>query len=543
MRLTLYYHTIRQLRFVQIYGRLVFRFAHPTPRLDPAPPLRRRARPWVKGCERQPSMCAINQFVFLNIERAISGPQDWNKSGPSRLWLYNLHYFDDLNAAGAPGRCIWHERILSRWISENPPGIGVGWEPYPTSLRIVNWIKWDLTGNPLSPAALHSLAVQARFLSRRIEKHLLGNHLLANAKALVFAGLFFMGSEADGWLSKGRELLQREIPEQILKDGGHFERSPMYHAIALEDLLDLMNLSDAYGQELSGASQEAINAMRSWLQTMAHPDGEIALFNDAATGIACSSRDLDSYANRLGLPVLRGERRDVVHLADSGYVRVEHGPAVLLLDVAPVGPDYLPAHAHADTLSFELSLFGVRTLVNSGTSVYGVSAERDRQRGTAAHNALVVDGENSSEVWAGFRVARRARVFDLEVSQAPLLRVCAAHDGYQRLTGHPIHRREWLLQGNELAITDSVSGSGRHEIEVFFHLHPEIEALQVGSGKYKLSHSRWPKPVSLSFLGPLECDMRRDTYHPEFGLSIETQCLRGSYSGLLPVQVRTEVQW
>ena len=79
-----------------------------------------------------------------------------------------------------------------------------------------------------------------------------------------------------------------------------------------------------------------------------------------------------------------------------------------LLDVAPVGPDYLPGHAHADTLSFELSLFGQRVLVNSGTSQYEAGPERSRQRGTAAHNTVIVDGHDSSEVWAGFRVARRA---------------------------------------------------------------------------------------------------------------------------------------
>ncbi|MEN9780004.1 MAG: hypothetical protein RL014_1152 [Pseudomonadota bacterium] len=92
---------------------------------------------------------------------------------------------------------------------------------------------------------------------------------------------------------------------------------------------------------------------------------------------------------------------------DSGYVRLDNGPAVALLDVAPVGPDYLPGHAHADTLSFELSVGAQRVLVNSGTSCYGSSAERLRQRGTAAHNTVVVNGQDSSEVWGGFRVARR----------------------------------------------------------------------------------------------------------------------------------------
>ncbi|MFO1266416.1 MAG: heparinase II/III family protein [Rubrivivax sp.] len=109
-------------------------------------------------------------------------------------------------------------------------------------MRIVNWIKWFLAGEPAQAPWLASLAVQARWLAQRLEWHLLGNHLFANAKALFFAGLFFEGREADEWLATGARILERELPEQVLDDGGQFERSPMYHALALEDVLDLLNV-------------------------------------------------------------------------------------------------------------------------------------------------------------------------------------------------------------------------------------------------------------------------------------------------------------
>ena len=141
-------------------------------------------------------------------------------------------------------------------------------------------------------------------------------------------------------------------------------------------------------------------------------------------------------------------------LRDSGYVRLAAGPAVALLDVAPLGPDYLPGHAHADTLSFELSLFGQRVIVNGGTSRYGSGPERLAERGTAAHSTVQIDGADSSEVWGGFRVARRARPRDVRVHPgldplppvlspaaagacAGVLEVSAAHDGYCRLPGRP----------------------------------------------------------------------------------------------------------
>ena len=78
----------------------------------------------------------------------------------------------------------------------------------------------------------------------------MGNHLFANAKALIFSGLFFDGEEAKSWYLKGFNILKRELAEQILPDGGNFELSPMYHIIFLEDLLDLVNIHRAFNREL-----------------------------------------------------------------------------------------------------------------------------------------------------------------------------------------------------------------------------------------------------------------------------------------------------
>ncbi|MGH8675674.1 MAG: heparinase II/III family protein, partial [Burkholderiales bacterium] len=321
-------------------------------------------------------------FRFLN-ETLPQGNGRWGEGAPSQLWRYNLHYFDDLNAFDAEDRHRWHVEAIAKWIRDNPPGRGDAWAPYPTSLRVVNWIKRTLGGGGLEERAVHSLAIQVRSLSRRLEYHLLGNHLFVNAKALVFAGLFFEGEEAEFWLEKGMRILAREMPEQILADGGQFERSPMYHALALEDVLDLINLASAFSggvpekwRAFVGSWPAIAQRMRAWLSTMCHPDGEIAFFNDAAIGIAPSPAELERYASELvgaqdmaiaGATEGGGEAGAslrVLHLVESGYVRADAPDAALLIDVAPVGPDYLPGHAHADTLSFELSLFGQRVIVN-----------------------------------------------------------------------------------------------------------------------------------------------------------------------------------
>ncbi|MDA8095098.1 MAG: alginate lyase family protein [Betaproteobacteria bacterium] len=466
-------------------------------------------------------MVSATRFRFLNEEHGLEGAIDWNAPGRARLWLYNLHYFDDLNAADAECRAAAHARLIARWIAENPPGKGVGWEPYPLSLRIVNWVKWAACGHTLPPGSAHSLAQQARHLTQRLEYHLLGNHLFANAKALVFAGAFFAGPEADRWMRQGMEILVREVPEQILPDGGHFERSPMYHAIALEDMLDLVNLACACPGAFAGWAQEiavwrnTAAGMLRWLLLMCHPDGEVSFFNDAAMGIAPPPGELIRYARRLDVPVAV-PNDGVSWLNASGYVRVQKHGAVLIADVAPVGPDYLPGHAHADVLSFELSVNGRRLLVNSGTSCYAGGAQREWERSTAAHNTVELDGQSSSEVWASFRVARRAYPFDVEVAQSPdRIVIEGAHDGYRRLKGRPIHRRRWVLQSQRLEIDDRIEGRAQCAISRLY-LHPETSVFQRPGGGYVQTTGAMARWEALGG----EVSVRAAHWHPEFGLSL-----------------------
>jgi uncharacterized heparinase superfamily protein len=564
MRVLRYWHTLRHLRPVQFYGRLWFRLPRPRPVERPAPALRRPEPNWVTPVVRPMSMLGPECFRFLNVTRTVVGPGAWNDPACDKLWLYNLHYFDDLNAADAAARTDRQRALLRRWVAENPPGVGNGWEPYPTSLRIVNWIKWALAGNALPPECLRSLAMQAGWLRRRLEYHLLGNHLFANAKALVFAGAFFVGSTAGTWRAVGQRLLVRELREQILADGGHFERSPMYHAILYEDVLDLINLAGAYPEtvapELSAFYRDCAQAMAHWLRVMCHPDGEISFFNDAAMGIASTLAQLVDYGGRLGLevaatssaPRLQCARAPVVWLSHSGYVRLEAGSAVALLDVAPIGPDYLPGHAHADSLSFELSLFGQRVIVNGGTSCYGSGPERLAERGTAAHSTVQIDGADSSEVWGGFRVARRARPLDVLVEPVPEcdlgasrgrdpradqgaeagewpdvvdgpLRVTAAHDGYRRLPGRPIHRRTWELTSGRFAVADVIEGVFGAAI-ARFHLHPQVVAEIGGEGGRGRLHLPGGQVVRWS-LGGGQARLVPTVWHPGFGCSVPTHCL------------------
>ncbi len=536
----LYWETLRHLKAVQFYGRAWFRLVTPRPDLAPAPATRACSGLWTVSAQRNIKLIDKSEFQFLG-KRGQLHEIGWDGPQREKLWRYNQHYFDDLNAAQAPDRVDWHKALLAEWVARNPPGQGTAWEPYPTSLRVVNWVKWALAGNVLTDACLHSLAVQVRWLGRRLEFHLLGNHLFSNAKALVFAGLFFDSPEADAWIHQGMTILARELPEQILDDGAQFERSTMYHALAFEDLLDLINVTRVYSdaiperwRRLVEVLPEQAQRMSAWLECMCHPDGEIALFNDAAFGVAPAPVELRRHA--LAVAGIRpqslatGDALRVVHLRPSGYIRADTSEAALIVDVAPIGPDYLPGHAHADTLSFELSIYKQRVIVNGGISQYGKGSARDAERGTPAHSTVTVNGENSSEVWAGFRVARRARPFDLSVTQdQETLRISCAHDGYKRLPGQPVHRRTWNLSSNCLQIKDHVEGAFESAV-ARFHLHPNVICTvdaSGDSGQLGLSDGheiRWRATGGAVQLEP-------SFYCPEFGRREPTQCISIALDG------------
>ncbi len=470
-----YLNTVKYLKLRQVACRIFPRF------------------PWRAACRKIPLRPRSGKWV--GSIAYVPAPL----SRPSRLRDYTLHYHRN----PAPG-------LVSRWIADNQWARGPGWEPYPLSLRIVNWIKWILGGHEPDAALVKSLAAQADFLSRHIEWDLLGNHLFMNATALAFAGAFFLH---DGWLRKGLAILEQEITGQVLADGGHCERSPMYHSLVLEALLDLLNLRAVYPGLLPDWSEVA-GSMLAWVRAMTHPDGRIAFFNDTAWDVAPPPSLLFEYASRLSVPVGEGV------LGESGYFRLENRNSVVLFDAAPLGPDYQPGHAHADTLSFELSHRGRRILVNSGISDYEKGSQRSAERGTAAHNTVRIDGRDSSEVWAAFRVARRAYPRDVQLCGKHIVE--AAHNGYTRLRPPVVHRRRLELFPNRLRVLDSLEGTGPHQVEVYFHFYPG--AL-----------------ISLHLDPKLQCSQEQTSFHPGFDLSLPNQTIVGCCHLACPASFETNI--
>ena len=541
-KIQLLFNTVKYLKAGQILNRIKRKFIKPRVSLFDIP---KNSHPYSKikpvvRCSKR--IYGENSFKFLNKEFTLKVPEDWNAKNQDKLWLYNLHYFDDLNGVNSEQRAVWHSSLIQKWIKDNPPGFGNGWEPYPSSLRIVNWIKWFLLGHNARQMWLNSLAIQTRFLSKNLEYHLLGNHIFTNAKALIFSGLFFKGVEADHWYQLGVSIIDREIPEQILADGGNFELSPMYHAIFLEDLLDLVNIHQAYGRNLPDSFESKIVQMLEWLKVMCHPDGEISFFNDSTLGVAPSFSDLLSYADRLGITFKNNQVNRLIHLEESGYIRVENENMVIIADVANIGPDYIPGHGHADALSFELSLFSERVIVNSGISTYKMGVNRYQQRGTELHSTVTIDNQNSSEVWSGFRVANRAKVFDInKLKDSDSIKFSACHNGYKKLKEGIFHCRYWSMSNDSIRIVDNITGEGIHKIRSVLPLHPSVIVGSVQGGSVDLKIGK--KRVEVNFEGKGKLKIIESQYHPEFGLSIDNKHLVYDYNGNLPSKITIRISW
>jgi uncharacterized heparinase superfamily protein len=496
-------------------------------------------------------------FTFLNRSVCSGEPINWFPKRESRLWIYNLHYFDYVVPLGWRFAQLVDKRayqvfrrLVSEWIHNCPVATPLAWDPYPLSLRITNWIKAytlfesALRGDVSFATELRRcLHAHACFLEDNIEYDVLGNHLIENGRALLYSGMFFHSPDAERWRRKGERILWRELSEQSLNDGGHYERSPMYHQLMLELYQEVVSVLQLRGYAAPDEVDERVRSMQDWLRAVLHPDGEIPLLNDAAHGIA--RRPASLLEGVVGAPDW------LKALPDSGYFAFRDDPTqnFMIFDCGPLGPDHQPGHGHCDTLSYELSLSGQRFIVDSGVgNYYGELKWRTYYRSTRAHNTVVVDGAEQSEIWNRFRVGRRAQPLDMRWADndPELAYVCGSHTGYRRLKGDVIHRR-WMcwIDRRFWLVCDHLEGQGWHEMESLIHFHPQIQVVnlpkigaQVQAGEVTCRHITlkvipWGTQNVSTYFG--ETEPLQGWYAPEFGLQIKNHVWGLNRSDELPV--------
>ena len=439
-------------------------------------------------------------FTFLGQEMRFSIEHvDWAYGDLGMLWTYNLNYFDWLQQKGMTSEAgLDLLRAFYNSVDQNP----IALHPYPTSLRIINASKFVCKWN-IQEAWLHQQVVaDLHLLESRLEYHLLANHLLENAFALYVGGIV---TGERSILDAGRKLLEEQLREQILNDGMHYERSPMYHLIVLDRLLDALNFAKTHNDKLVELLTTYAHKMTSLAMNWNGLE-RIPMMQDSACGIAPQLEEVLSFAERLlveEMPKIPGA------FGQSGYRTLTSGALTLVANVGSISPNYQPGHAHADELNFELYHHGQPVVTDVGVSTYEKNEQRLLERSTASHNC-VSWGENSSDVWSGFRVGRRANVELLQDTESTIV---AEHDGYSQ--AH-IRRRYESLSNNNLAITDTILPKKPLQKPAIgkLHLHPGLKAVKSNEREVLLSNN-----LRITFESANSCG-------PEIRLG-EYKCARG----------------
>ena len=400
-----------------------------------------------------------NTFEFLNKRKKFDNI-DWNFEEYGKLWNYNLVYFDFLNQKNLNIKNSLE--IINDFILQDQKHIS-GNEPYTISLRNINLIKF-LSSNKIYESSIDKYIYKSYMrLIDNLEFHILGNHLLENAFSLLFGSYYFNDRT---FYKVAENILIKELDNQILDDGAHFELSPMYHCIILNRVLDsiaMLKINDkAYSSNnIYSILQKHAIPMLSWLNTIVYRNNSMPHFNDSTYNIAPLVTDLFSYAKSLNLEWGK------VRLNESGYKKYSTKDIECIIDVGKIGPDYLPGHGHSDIFNFEIFYKNLPYIVDTGTSTYENNQLRLSERSTSAHNTITVNDENQSDVWSSFRVGRRAKIINLNEEENI---ISASHDGYKHLNA--IHNRKFIFHKSSIIIEDRIVNPKKYKMNSYIHFHP-----------------------------------------------------------------------
>ncbi len=462
-------------------------------------------------------------FELLHRRLVFRDAIDWNDLEHGLLVAFHLHQFHYLRDPSL--EAATRARLVVDWIERHPEGIG--WKPDPTSFRILNWTRCllspgTLPGDPaLRARVARSLTQQAETLARRIEVHVDANHLFSNLASLVFVGLAFEGARADDWL-RHEGAFRRELEAQIGRGGAHYERSPMYHAVLFETVLDLLQIARARPERapaaLTGQLEEKARAMAAALRFFTLPDGRISLLADSAFGFSAEPDALLDHAARLG--VAGAPEAPTGVLADAGYVRLAAGEFVLIASVAGPGPSFQPGHAHADALAFELAAGAERLVTDTGVCEYVPGPLREASRATRSHATIEVGERDQAELWSSFRIGGRPEVGLVGCDGSREARAWCT--GWA--TPRTRHERRFRLDPEGLTIDDRVEGPP----ESLRHTLPVAPGVEVALDDRR---ARLRTPSGACFVVELPEGLRwgceDGPYLPEFGRSETRRMLVG----------------
>jgi uncharacterized heparinase superfamily protein len=375
--------------------------------------------------------------------------------------LENPHDFAelaDIRAFADPIANAWAKQRLRAWLDRHVRWSEAAWAPEAIGARLANWLKhapWLLDDAPpgLTQDLKNSAALQARHLARTLDWTDEGRPRLLAAKGLL---LWALAESNESLLALAAACLSKELPIQIHPDGGHISRSPAVHLDILKDLIDLKIWLNGANRELPEGLQNALDRMGPMLRFWRIGDGTLAHFND--TGHVSAAHV------SLALALCGNRGKPLNSAPHSGFERMTAGRTLLILDA---GKPALDKHAHAGTLSFELSVGKQRIVGNMGMAPESQRDWRAALKHTAAHSTVTAGNTDCMP---------KSVTVERQEDQGAVW-INASHDGY-KISHGLIHRRRLHLDapGTALKGEDSLEGKEGVEVALRFHLDPSVHA-------------------------------------------------------------------
>jgi len=428
---------------------------------------------------------------------------------------------------------------LESWLEQNPYGVGINWRSgLELGIRLINWV-WALdlieesgaVDDQLINRILDCVSRHVWEIDRKYSRgSSVNNHLIGEAAGVFIATSYFGNlRNAPFWQAKSQAILNREIINQTFTDGGMLEQAIGYHFFVLQFFVIAGVTARAAGQDFPESYWSRLEKMFEFLGTLSEGGDSLPLFGDCddgyvldlgenphdirqwlSVGAALFKRSdfkawavgyaepVDWLLGRQGLesfkaiPKLQNKTITSQAFNDSGYYLLQNGELdspdriSVVFDCGPLGMEPLAGHGHADTLSFTLRAFGRDVLVDPGTYDYfSYPKWREYFRSTRAHNTVVIDGQNQSEMLGLFLWGKRAKAECLSWQPSDVGgKVIGQHDGYMHLDDPVTHKRMLDLDGRELVIRDDIIARKRHKIEVYLHLAEHCVVNPAGKNRY-----------------------------------------------------------
>jgi Heparinase II/III-like protein/Heparinase II/III N-terminus len=493
--------------------------------------------------------------------------------------------------------------LVSNWIEQNPVGMGVNWTgPMEAALRAMSIC---FLVNLLSPALENekhwlqkveaSLGEHLLYVESHIEfSHLFrGNHYLANVVGLLCLSVFLDGPGMEARRDEYARKVQREMLLQTYEDGGNYEASTGYHVLVTQMFTSAFLLMRSTGTSPDPSFLDRLRGMYRWMAALADSEGRLPQVGDCDDGrvellfddlyqmdrVPILERNSLKISSLLGLgtALLGGSPSDIAEDApwyglgnkpsviedpkslrsssislfrNSGVAVARNERAELLFFNLPNGIGGKGSHTHNDKLSIVLRVSGEELLCDSGTCFYTRNAEiRNRFRGTAAHNVVMLDEQEQNTVPTQgnslFCLGKEAKVSPIEFSEkdgAVMLK--SAHFGYQGIG--ITHSRSLRLELQGLYLNDYIEGTNAHNFRYFLHLPP--------AWKVQLLESRGSE-ISFQISGPRSVSVRMHA-PVQMNASLEdiplSKCYGATFLGTriylvgaasLPMTLSTQVIW